>query len=247
MATDIYLSLVLPAYNEEHRIIPALTEIYNYIDKNHKPFEIIIVNDGSKDHTLQILEEFKKTHPHLKILSYEHNKGKGYCLRKGMTSAIGKYVFFSDADNATPIQQITAALTILENGNDGVYGVRVEQMNQSSKRRVIGLCFMIIAHFIVFDRTVTDSQCGFKGFTKKSAHDVFSRAFINGGTIDVQIIDLCHRLGYKLKPIAVEWCNVPGSTINLLKCFLQDPWDLFRIRLFRNKILRTNPSRKRLN
>ena len=225
------LSVVIPAYNEEHRLAATLADVVTWL-KGHEPSaEIIVVDDGSRDRTIEIAHGLADQWPALKVLEQLHNQGKGAALRRGCLEAAGRHVMFMDADNATRIEEIEKFLPLLSEGYGMVAGVRTYQQGESRARRIIGLGFLMFAHLFVFRKAVVDSQCGFKCFTRDAAQAIFALSRTKGGTIDVEIFYLAHKLGISIYFVPVHWKNAAGSTINIWRCMMQDPVDMLRIRL----------------
>ena len=225
------LSVVIPAYNEEHRLAGTLRACIAYLEKQDYTSEIILADDGSRDATVDIAHSFDSSWPSLRVLRLPKNQGKGAALRTGCLAAEGERVMFMDADHSTKIDEIEGFLPHLDQGYDMVVGVRTFQEGESRLRRIVGLGFLIFAHLFVFRKSVVDSQCGFKCFTRETAQQIFSRCRTNGGTIDVEIFYLAHKLDLGIYFVPVHWSNAPGSTIKIWKCILQDPVDMLRIRL----------------
>jgi dolichyl-phosphate beta-glucosyltransferase len=226
------LSVVLPAFNEAHRLPATLTSIRPYLDAHFREYEVIVVDDGSADRTLGVVRELQAAWPNLRLLVQTHNQGKGAAVRRGCLAATGDLVLFMDADLATPIEEIEGMLPHLEVGSHGaVVGVRTYQEDESKWRRVLGLTLQMLAHLIVFERAVVDSQCGFKCFTRNACRETFARSRINGGMFDIELFFIMHRLRIPVYYEPVHWKNKPGSTINILRCILLDPIDLIRIRV----------------
>jgi len=213
MSESLYLSVVIPAFNEIHRIEATLTAVQHYLEGRDYSYEVIVVDDGSRDVRLP------------------SNQGKGAAVRTGCLEATGERVLFMDADHSTRIESLEDFLPHLDGRFEVVTGVRTYQEGESRARRIVGLGFLMLAHLIVFRRAVVDSQCGFKCFTREAVQAIFPRTHINGGTIDVEIIYYAHRLDLPIYFQPVEWRNPPGSTISPLRCLVQDPIDMIRIRL----------------
>lgn len=229
---SMQLSVVLPAYNESHRLPATLTAIRPYLDDRFSAYEVIVVDDGSHDDTGKIVLAAATAWPKLKLLTQPKNMGKGAAVRRGCLAASGAIVLFMDADLATPIEELDSMLPHFTEGQyRAVVGVRTYQENESRWRRVIGLSLQILAHLIVFEKAVVDSQCGFKCFSHDVSLDVFSRTRVDGGMFDVELFYLMHRLGVPVRYQPVHWENKEGSRINIVKCILLDPIDLIRIRL----------------
>jgi dolichyl-phosphate beta-glucosyltransferase len=229
--TGPYLSVVIPAYNESHRIEKTLAESRPYLDGRGDAYEVIVVDDGSRDDTVARVEAIAADWPQLRLLQQPANRGKGAAVRAGCLEAAGERVLFMDADHSTRIEHLDQFLPHLDGPYEVVAGVRAFQEGESRGRRIMGLGFLILAHLIVFRKAVVDSQCGFKCFTRESARAIFRRAHIDGGTIDVEIFYYAHRLGLPVYFQPVQWFNAPGSTISPLRCLVQDPIDMVRIRL----------------
>jgi len=229
---DRSLSVVLPAYNESHRLPATLASIRPYLDAHFAEYEVIVVDDGSSDATAAAVKSFQTAWPGLVLLSQPRNLGKGAAVRRGCLAAKGDLVLYMDADLATPIEEIEGMLPYLERGSHGaVVGVRTYQEDESKWRRVVGLILQVLAHLIVFEKAVVDSQCGFKCFTRGVCREIFARSIIDGGMFDVELFFIMHRLRISVYYQPVHWVNKPGSTINVLRCMLFDPIDLARIRL----------------
>lgn len=228
---DPELSIIIPAYNETHRIEATLVDCRAYLDARQGSYEVIVVDDGSRDDTVAIVERLAADWPALRVLRQPANRGKGAAVRRGCLDAAGEHVLFMDADHSTRIENVETFLERLGEGYDVVAGVRTFQEGESRGRRILGLGFLMLAHLLVFRKAVVDSQCGFKCFTWDAAQAIFSRSHIDGGTIDVEIFYYAHRLQRRIYFQPVEWRNAPGSTISPLRCLVQDPIDMVRIRL----------------
>ena len=224
------LSVVIPAYNEEHRLGQTLTDVIAWLKEHSPAAELVIVDDGSRDRTVEIAHSFATAWPDLQVLVQERNRGKGAALRRGCLAARGRYVMFMDADHSTRIDEVEKFLPLCEEGYGMVAGVRTYQEGESRLRRISGLGFLMFAHLFVFRKAVVDSQCGFKCFTREAAQTIFSLCRTNGGTIDVEIFYLAHKLEIPLYFVPVHWQNAPGSTINIWRCIIQDPVDMLNIR-----------------
>ncbi len=226
------LSVVMPAYNESKRIEQTFDEIRPWLEQHFAGrYEVIVVDDGSRDSTASIVENCILKWPQLSLLKQPRNLGKGAAVRRGCLAAKNDLVLFMDADHATPIEELRAFCPKLEQGYDAVVGVRTFQENESRGRRIMGLGLLMLAHLIVFNKAVVDSQCGFKLFTREACQKLFSRCRINGGMIDVELFHIAHRTNVRIWFGPVLWANKAGSTINVLRCVLLDPFDLIAIRM----------------
>ncbi|HEY3319061.1 MAG TPA: dolichyl-phosphate beta-glucosyltransferase [Planctomycetota bacterium] len=226
------LSVVIPAYNENKRIVQTFAEIRQWLDANLPGrYEVLVVDDGSRDNTVEIVKEQVKLWPQLELIRQPRNLGKGAAVRRGCLAARNDYVLFMDADHATPIDELRAFFPKMESGYDVVVGVRTFQENESRSRRIMGLSLLILAHLIVFSKAVVDSQCGFKLFKRDVCQKLFSRCRISGGMIDVELFYIAHHMGIHIWYGPVHWDNKAGSTINIPRCIINDPFDLLAIRL----------------
>jgi dolichyl-phosphate beta-glucosyltransferase len=225
------LSVVLPAYNETHRLPETLKELKHYLDSTFVRHEVVVVDDGSSDGTSELIREWQRHWPSLKLLVQPRNLGKGAAVKRGMLEASCDLIMFTDADLATPIHELELMLPYFSTGVDkAVVGVRTYQRDESKWRRILGLSLQIIAHLIVFDNAVVDSQCGFKLFGRRFAHELFQLVRISGGMFDVEIFCIMHKRNMEVVYQPVHWTNKAGSRINILRCMVFDIVDMVRIR-----------------
>lgn len=226
-------TIVIPAFNESKRILKNLIEIDSYISK--KSFgdliQTIIVNDGSTDDTYEVVSEWinKQCKNHFSIVSYTENKGKGYAIKEGFLRSNSGLVLYTDADGASPIEEIEKLLNAINQGFDVVCGSRILKNESSSvtmgiKRRFIGLMFHIILGMLGLD-FIQDTQCGFKLFKSEVAKKLANSQKCFNFSFDIEYLFLAKRLGYKIKEVPINWYHVKGSKVNLLtdsiKMFLE--------------------------
>ncbi|MBM2834085.1 MAG: hypothetical protein HW406_1246 [Candidatus Brocadiaceae bacterium] len=232
---ECFLSVIIPAYNEGKRLLPTLSKICAYLSTKDFPYEIIVVDDGSTDNTLQIVENFAKSDKHIVILTNGQNKGKGYSVRRGMLSAKGEYVFFTDADLSTPIEEVEKCLLYLMNGYDVVIGSRSIAgsniiVHQPWYREKMGKIFNFMVNMVLL-KGIIDTQCGFKGFKRDVVKTVFSRCKIDGFSFDVEALYLSRKYNYKIKEIPIRWENSTLSKVSPIKHSLQMFKDLIGIKI----------------
>ena len=213
----------------------TLSKICAYLSTNDFPYEIIVVDDGSTDNTLQIIKNFASSDKHIILLVNELNRGKGYSVRKGMLSARGEYVFFTDADLSTPIEEIEKCLPHLINGYDVVIGSRSMPgsdilVHQPWYREKMGKIFNFMVNMVLL-KGIIDTQCGFKGFKQEAAKTVFSRCKIDGFSFDVEALCLSRKYNFKIKEIPIRWENFTSSKVNPIKHSLQMLKDLIVIKI----------------
>jgi len=236
MSDKIHLSVIIPAYNEEKRLLKTLQEIDKYLSKQTYDYEIIVVSDGSKDRTCQITENLKLKIAKLKLICEKINRGKGYGVKRGMLAAIGEYRLFMDSDNSTSIDQVEKMWPEFKEGYDIVIGSRdvkgaiLDPPQPWIRNVILGEGFKLLRKVIVDLWEIQDSQCGFKGFTKRAAEDIFPHSIINRWAFDPEILIIGKLLGYKIKEIPVYWKNDPDSKVKL-KGMVKMAVDLFKIRL----------------
>src|SRR4030066_1959136 len=230
-----YLSIIIPAYNEEALIEKTLNDVTLYLEKSGFSYEIIVVCDGCKDKTALLAGEIAKKNNRVSVIDRKVNRGKGYSVKQGCLDASGDYVIFTDADLSTPIDEIEKLLKWLQEGYDiaiGSRGLKESdiQIRQPWYRETMGKIFNLFVQAIAI-RGISDTQCGFKGFKRDVAKDVFKRQTINGFGFDVELLYIARRLGYKIREVPVRWLNRAASRVNPLVHPIQMLFDLIKIRI----------------
>lgn len=219
----IKLSVIIPAFNEAERIGKTLISIDKYLSKQNYDYEIIVVNDGSKDDTAKIVYDFQSKIKNLRLIDNKQNQGKGYVVKQGMLEANGDYRLFTDSDNSTTIDYIEKFWPYFENGYDvviasiGVKGATIEHTEKFYKR-LFGKLGNIWIQFWLLPG-IKDTQRGFKMFTVKAANDIFSRQTLNRWGFDFEILAIAKKLGYKIKEIPIHWVNDPRSRVKFIDYF----------------------------
>lgn len=228
-----FVSIVIPAYNEEKRILLSLKVLTAFCESHFRNYEIICVDDGSIDRTWDLILQIRND-PFLKILRLPKNRGKGYAVKHGMLHAGGRFRFFTDADLPySPDAFIIALKTFNTKGCDLVTGTRKRTgssygLKSGVVRRVAGWIFSAIATRLV-KMDVSDSQCGFKGFTDYTAQKIFSELQIPGYAFDVEIFALAHAWNMKICKIPVTLVKNDGSGIRLARDSFYMFFDLLKI------------------
>lgn len=230
----MYLSVIIPAYNEEKRLPKTLKEIDKYLRAQNYESEIIVVSDGSTDKTVDVVKELMSEIKNLKVLDFKENYGKGFGVKEGMLKATGKYRLFMDADNSTSIDQVEKMWPFFEQGFDVVIGSRdvkgaILDPPQPWQRRLTGDAFKLIRKIIIGLWEIEDTQCGFKGFTQEAAEKIFPKVKILRFAFDPEILVLAKKLGYKIKEIPVYWRNDPKSKVKF-KSMVKMGIDLLKIK-----------------
>lgn len=234
MNDTIYLSVILPVYNEEKLIRNTLNEVESYLNSQNYTYEIIAVNDGSFDGTLKILDDFAGNTDNLKIVNNPGNRGKGYSVRSGMLAASGKYRLFMDADNSTDIKEVKKFIEALERGSDAAIGDRalagsVITLNQPVYKKILGKIGNIFIRSLTI-QGIKDTQCGFKCFTEELVRDIFPVLEIDRWAFDVEILALSLKRGYGIKSIPIAWKNRIESKVKLIDYLLTFA-DLIKIKI----------------
>jgi dolichyl-phosphate beta-glucosyltransferase len=226
--TEPALSVVVPALNEEDRLPRTLERIVAHLGRRHEGYELVVVDDGSRDRTAERAQAAGAT-----VLRNETNRGKGYAVRRGMLAARGARRLMTDADLSTPIEELDRLSARMDEGHDVVIGSRALpgariEVRQPWYRENMGRLFNLFVRALAVPG-VTDTQCGFKLFSGMAARDVFSSARLDGFSFDVEVLFLARRKGYRIAEVPVVWRNDAASRVSLLRGFLAFP-DLLRIR-----------------
>ncbi len=234
MPNGVYLSVIIPVYNEERRLPKTLAEIDGYLSRQNYNYEILVVSDGSTDRTVEVTKELMSRIKNLRVLDFKENYGKGFGVRKGLLEAKGEYRLFTDADNSTSIDQIKKMWPEFKKGYDIVIGSRdvkgaVLDPPQPWQRIIVGEGFKLFRKLIIGLWEIEDTQCGFKGFTKRAVENIFPKCKINRFSFDPEILLIAKKLGYKIKEIPVYWKNDLESKVKL-KSMIKMAIDLIKVR-----------------
>lgn len=230
----MYLSVIIPAYNEERRLSKTLLGIDAYLTRQKYDYEIIVISDGSKDNTSGIARNLQPKIANLKLIDNKKNHGKGYVVRQALLEAQGDIRLFTDADNSTSINQVEKMLPYFKQGYDIVIGSRdakgaVLDPPQPFLRIMVGNIFNLMTQIIVGLWGIWDTQCGFKALSKKAAEDIIPKCKIDRWAFDPEILKIGRKMGYKIKEIPVVWKNDLESKVKL-KSTIKMALDLLRIR-----------------
>lgn len=220
-----YLSIVIPAYNEEKRLPATLERIAEYLSTRDLSYEVLIVDDGSRDTTRDVARDFASSHSWVRLVQYDDdrgnpvNRGKGYAIRQGVLASAGRDVLFSDADLSTPIEEMEKLLPPIARGEcDIAIASRALPesdlaIHQPFYREWMGRTFNKIVQRII-GTSILDTQCGFKAFQGDAARRLFALAHIDGFGFDTEIIYLARKLGYRVEEIGVIWRHKDDSRVN---------------------------------
>lgn len=217
---SIRLSVIIPAYNEEQRLPKTLESVREYLSKQSYASEVLVVSDGSKDRTCDLVREYMPSFPGLRVIEEAGNRGKGYAVKRGMEEAKGAFRLFMDADNATTVDQVEKMWPKVEEGFEVVIGSRDIKgadiaVAQSWWRRRLGDIFNLLVQTMSGLWGLWDTQCGFKGFTAKAAGDIFPHLTIERWAFDVEVLVIAKKKGYRIAEVPVRWVNDPHSKVKL--------------------------------
>lgn len=234
MAERIKLSIIVPTYNEEKIIRDTLNKILKYLSNKKYTWELVVSDDGSIDDTASIVKKFKERRIRLK--SYPQNQGKGAALKRGILSARGEYIIFMDADLSVPLKNIDLFLEILQKDAEVIIASRRVKgakilIHQPIYREIMGRLFTFISR-IVTNNNISDFTCGFKGFTREAALNIFSRSLIKRWAYDSEVLFLAKKLGYSIRQEPILWKNRRDTRVKLRKVIFQTFLDLLKIRFF---------------
>ena len=232
----MYLSIIIPAYNEEGRIGKTIFAINEYLQKQNYSYEIIVSDDGSKDNTVQLVKNLGEKVKNLRVIDNKKNHGKGYVVRQGIMEAKGEYRLFMDADNATTVDQVENLLPFFKDGYDVVIGDRdlkesEIKKHQSRFKEILGDIGNLLIQTLAVPG-IKDTQCGFKCFSAKFVEKIFPKLKVDRWGFDIEILALARKFGYKIKTVPVVWINDEESKvsmsgyINTLKELFQIKWNL---------------------
>jgi len=228
------LSVIVPAYNEETRIGATLQRMVAYLEERGESFELIVVSDGSTDNTNAVVNKIAEAHVQLRLLTYSPNRGKGYAVRVGMLAATGERVLFSDADLATPIEEVEKLSEALDKGCDIAIGSRdtigSELIRRQSFVREMGGRFFNQLVQLIAVPGIHDTQCGFKLFTRRAVQTIYPRCQIDHFAFDVEVLFLARKYGFRISEIPVRWAHQEGSKVRFVRDAIRMLKTLFRIR-----------------
>ena len=230
------LSLVIPAYNEQNRLPATFQQIREHIVRWAFSFELIVVVEPSEDRTLELAHEETRSLPNLVVLTDSKRRGKGFAVRNGMLQARGSYVFFSDADLSTPLEDLDKGLALLQHDRsiDVLVGNRQHPnsqivQHQSMMRECMGNVFNRMVQ-VLAGLDISDTQCGFKGFRYRTAKEIFGRQRTDGFAFDVEVLLLAKAMNFSVAEMPVRWRDSPASHIRIVRDSLRMLRDVAHVR-----------------
>jgi len=229
-------SIILPAFNESSRIAASLEKALAFVREHRWNVEIIVVNDGSRDDTAEIVRSFMLQAPEIRLLENPGNRGKGYSVRNGMLNAGGEILLFSDADFSSPIEESIKLIDAIAQGADVAFGSRwllaeTQTLRQSLLRQFVGRVYNLLLR-ISLGLPYRDTQCGFKACTRRAAEVIFTRQQIEGWGFDPELLFIARKFGLKMTEVPVAWANDDRSKVNLIVDGMKMFYELLKIRFY---------------
>lgn len=229
-----FVSIVMPAYNEEDRLPASLDRVLAFLAQQPFDAEVVVADDGSRDRTPEIVRARMTSLPpnvSMRLLQHLRNRGKGAAIRTGVLAAGGRYVFFLDADLATPVEESTKLLDELKAGAMVVVGSRIQpdgsdmRASQPPQRRMVGRMFTMMRKTMRVLPDIDDTQCPMKGFAHEAAQAIFEQQQLSGWIFDAEVLYIARSLGYTIVSVPVSWRHVDGSRLRVRP---QQAWEVFR-------------------
>ena len=229
---EVFLSIIIPAYNEESRIESTLKAIVNYLSKKDFTYEIIVVDDGSSDKTTQVVSDYLLKINHLQLITLEKNLGKGAAVSRGMLEARGLWRIFTDADNATPIEELDRFLPLIATndiiiGSIATHDAKVTQ-HESFTRNLAGKFGNWLIRKVM-NIPFLDTQRGFKLFSKEATKAIFPYIKTSGWGFDIEVLALAVKKGFRIKEVGIVWAHKAGSKVGII-AYLEVLWELITIK-----------------
>jgi dolichyl-phosphate beta-glucosyltransferase len=225
-----FLSIVIPAYNEQKRLPGTLEQIVHFLEQQSYTSEVIVVENGSTDHTYEIAMGFTKQHEQMRVLQSE--KGKGTAVQKGMLAATGEFRFICDADLSMPVEELVKFLPPALQKFDIAIGTREAKesvrYNEPSYRHWGGRGLNFLIQTLILPG-LNDTQCGFKCFRGAVADDLFTRQTMGGWSFDIELLYIARRHGYRIVEVPIHWYHFSDSKVSALPDAIRVISDIFRI------------------
>ena len=227
-------SFIIPAYNESSRIRPTLDEILRYTAEQHWDAEILVVDDGSRDDTPDVIRDYARRRPQIRLLQNPGNRGKGFSVRNGMLNARGHICLFSDADLSSPITKAPNLFEAIHAGADVAIGSRwlraeLQTERQPLYRQAFGRIFNLVLRLFLGLR-FTDTQCGFKAFRREAVQRIFSLQKIERWGFDPEILYIARRVRLQVAEVPVLWAHSEGTRLHPFRDGMKMFVEVLRIR-----------------
>jgi dolichyl-phosphate beta-glucosyltransferase len=241
---EIFLTIVIPAYNEAKRITRSLEDVKNFFRSADKSIEIIVVIEKSTDDTLLLARQSAGNDPRFQIIANEVQKGKGFAVRTGMLKARGKFAFFMDLDLSTPLVEVFNFLAYFDQHPETLVLIGSRQHPKSTLikrqhplRQKMGSIFNGLVQMFAL-KGISDTQCGFKAFRKEVVLPIFKRCKLNGFSFDVEVLMLAEALGFKFEALPVKWINAADSKVRMIQDSMKMFFDVLKIKSIVSKTMR---------
>jgi dolichyl-phosphate beta-glucosyltransferase len=228
-----FLSIIVPAYNEERRLPKTLPRIVAFLQAQDYPGEVIVVDDGSVDNTAKVVEEMAAQLPFITLIRNEH-RGKGYAVKTGMLAAEGDYLFLCDADLSMPIEEVAKFVPPALEEYDVAIGSReiegAVRYDEPSVRHLMGRVFNFLVRLLAV-RGFEDTQAGFKCFRREAAHELFPYQTMDGFGFDVEILFIAQKRGYRIVEIPINWYYMTNSRVSPVGDSVRMVREILQVRL----------------
>ena len=227
-----FLSVIIPAYDEELRIVDTLKQVVNYLELQSYTWEVAVVDDGSTDSTASLVTSFAESRAHVRLISISHG-GKGWAVNNGMLSTMGEYRFLCDADLSMPVEQLSRFFPPEISHFDIAIGSREasgsSRIGEPYRRHFMGRVYNLLVRLLAVPG-LSDTQCGFKCFRGKVATELFSLQRLWGFAFDVEILFLAAKRGLRIREVPIDWYYRPQSKVRAFSDSLAMSWDLIEVR-----------------
>lgn len=229
--TPVFLSIVIPAHNEENRLPGTLEQVFAFLEKQDYPAEVLVVENGSADRTFEIAHSFTEKHPQLRVLQNDQ-RGKGLAVRRGMLEARGQYRFICDADLSMPIEEVGKFIPPTLTDFDVAIGSReapgAVRYNEPAYRHWGGRGINLVIRLLILPG-LQDTQCGFKCFSAEASERLFRLQTMPGWSFDIELLYLARRAGLRIREIPIHWYFGDDSKVSAVRDALNMIRDIFRI------------------
>ncbi|MBI5894041.1 MAG: glycosyltransferase family 2 protein [Deltaproteobacteria bacterium] len=234
--TSPLLSIVVPLYNEEKRLVNGFDAIYSYLKDKSFSWEIILVDDGSQDKTYEMLLDIENRCANVKVIKNEKNMGKGGAVKNGVFNATGDIVLFTDIDLSVPVSYVDAFIKKIQEGCDAAIGSRrvkgsIIETHQPFVREFMGRCFTFLSNLLL-GINFSDHTCGMNAFKREAAHALFKRQILERWAFDSEILFLSKKLGLKVAEVPVSWKDMPGTKVRKIKDAITSFVEIIKIRFY---------------
>lgn len=232
MDASVFLSIIIPVYNEQKRVKEGVEAALNYCADHEPSYEVVVVDDGSQDETLKILNRMSETHPNLRVVAAPHG-GKGWALRQGVFASQGQWLFLCDVDFSMPVQEIERFKPAMERNAPVIIASRELRgsirVDEPAYRHLMGRVFNFLVRMFAV-KGIQDTQCGFKCFRRDAARNLFSLQRIYGWGFDVELLFVAQKHGYTIEEVPITWYYRDNSKVQPVKDTFRMLDEIFQVR-----------------